>query len=677
MRPESQEPISTEKVKMLARDWVAFCLASPTLAAAPYIDAPVDLDPRFENILPLRESTSAAETAMWRDALEDQLRLSPENRSVRFAALHPFVAAAGNSPYRETSNGKSRERWVGMRRAFRHIAALLIADRLDNLLDIKFELFNLHLAAKWELAAEVFRRASHFLPESELCVLQAHFYFFSVFGPRIEWELFDEGNSGYTFFWPNDVQGFDRSNLDFKSLRSFIAFEHPDILKFDSPAAQAAVTWSINVRAPVEIPQFAYSELSDELLDEEPDTPDGTSGEEGQNGKRKQVTSYDLMRDFVDKEYRCFRLIEPYVLNERQRERLVRALHWLRDGVDLDEEACRPYLPLRARALFVLGRFKEAAEAYGELEDADRFSPTVFSELGYGDWEWSLRMNRCLCLRKTGEHDTAIKLLEEFRGRRPIADGVAWWIAQWYSEQGRYHDAAKWLREELESDFAPRESWQLSTILALETVAQDQKDWGSRAREFLAATPMLDRALRSVISELWPTFSALSKESAERWLGAEWMRSMQTKEFERSLEASVVREYAWVVEYELKSRVFCRFREELKKSRELFEQATKDWYKNIKFLTQKDEVFTLGDMLAAFKDTQVSNEKTDLEFARYLERSAPRFKEAYADVLKTLKTVSQLRNMESHPNPNQADVREMARACRKVLDCFCEPPVVA
>ena len=661
--------MNSEEIKRRVGDWVAYCGRSAQISCLPYIDAPVKIE-GFEFVweTPRRDS---ALIRLWQDALEEQLLRNPANRPLRVAALRPFLAGGLSNPWHTTF--RSTELCL----AFRYLARLCVPEALTSLADLKFELYNLYLAADWHRAAEVLRRIAilDLLPARELYLLRGQFWFLSVFGRRIAFELFNRGFE-YEFFWPIQIPLPEEKAEAVEVARALCVFERPEILAWGSPAHWVLTAWCTNPRAPKPLfvdPDPIFVGDPDEPRNEEPAVLNGNAEERAEEGAQK----------YIHEKYREFEPIAPPELSQNQRERLLDALQNLREGFAGDQVAGRPYLPIIARTLFCLGRFEEAAEKYDELEKLR----LVFVDPITGDmdseWDWLLCFHRCLCLRGAGKQDAAISALAEFAERHTIRLpdspnktlslwGTGWWIAKWYSEQGRYHEAAQFLKTELESLFSPPECWQLSTILALESVARDEEGLAAQARQCLADRPDIQQIMNGMISDMWPAFRTLSPDSALRWLSAIYFSFAEypLKDLKRISLSYAVREYGLVVEQEFKTKIFLVFCSEVKSDRDRSLRARADSHddfdnKFYRFLTGKTEL-TLGAMIHAIEDCQASRVQTDVDFSTFLQIHAPEL----TKVTPALKTVLELRNSATHGNANYDTdtVRRMSTACRAILE---------
>lgn len=543
-----------EKVKQQIEDWVRYCEQSPEILDLPYIDSQVEIDGRFEEIFGDFRRHGTWLISAWRNSLEGRLLDDPANRALRFAALYPFLEGGLSNPYNIPHSLKD------LRPVFHHFAGLCIPDKITSLADLRFELYNQYLAANWERADEIWRRIAllRLLPFRELYLFRGQFWFISVFGRRIEFEL-SNPNFEYEFYWCWPLTEKGEGSI------GFFTFARPECLTWGSPAHWVLTAWCTNPRAPKAV-VFPL----DPLFFRDPDEARPEGG--GPQSKAGQELAL-----FEHEQYREFEPIAPPELSPKQHTRLRNALADLREGFSIDQEINRSYLPLIARTLFCLGRFEEAAEAYDALAKAGPSLQNPINGEPDHEWEWLLCFHRCVCLRRAGQPDAAIDALAQFGERQAIrlpdpinknfrTWGTGWWIAKWHSEQGRYLEAAQYLKAELDSYFSPPESWQLSTILVLESVARDEAALAATTRQYIADRPDIQQIMTGIISDMWPTYGSLSPDSALHWLSAVHLSfgECPLKDLKNIWLSNAVREYGWVLEQELKARIFSVFFEEVR-----------------------------------------------------------------------------------------------------------------
>jgi len=121
-------------------------------------------------------------------AMESRFAASPGDSAVRLAALYPL---------------KGTRYGLHFEAEFRYLAGLCVPERLTSLADLKFELHVSYLTASWDKAEEIFQRIALLgaLKPEALFALRGHFWFVSVFGRQIEFELQQEDVPGCDYFY--------------------------------------------------------------------------------------------------------------------------------------------------------------------------------------------------------------------------------------------------------------------------------------------------------------------------------------------------------------------------------------------------------------------------------------------------------------------------------------------
>jgi len=677
---------------MQMETWVDGCRAFiKSIGAVPYLDDECD---SLQAQLSLASDEKDPEIIKgWRDGFESLLLREPNDVGLRFAARYAFRRGGLCNP---CCIGHHDEPWV---EHFRYLAGLGMQEQLNSLPEFKFELHSLYLAANWERAEQTLARIAslELLPIPELQLLSGQFWFLSVFGRRIEFESDEPFEYAYDFWWPRDLP---------ESLKSKGGYARPELLLPGSQAAWVLTAYCTNPRSPKAI-----------VAPPEPlpyiDTDEG----QPQASEQLQPEGVDI-GGYLHDLYRDFEPLTPPLLSEAQRERLLRAVDHIQQGIPAVPQLASSYAPLLARSHFVLGQFESAADTYRMMID----NPIVFKEKALlppekiaelrsagidaelfatrqKDFEWELWFCYALCYRLQGNSQLAVEYLAEFRERkeRDLPDipesfteegkhlterlkgllrptGVAWWIAKWLSEEGRYDEAANYLREELEGPYSPPESWQLSGILALGTILQEHKGPSDATRRYFAESPSQQKLLGGIIQDMWPTFASLHQDSQLRWLTAVLHVSGDCPlDDARHLWLNIsVKEYGWVLEHELRMRIFDPFRSKVLADPLQTKQAKADYgnYKDdfYRFLFVRDPKIELGGMVHAIEQCGASIVQTDIAFARFLAAYFARLPLQ----IDAMKRATKLRNDATHGNMkfSVSQATEMSRMCRSVLDAL-------
>jgi tetratricopeptide (TPR) repeat protein len=678
--------LDTADIRQRSTAWIEVCrIFLESRDAVPYLD---DIDELRAAYNPLVQEAEGGAIGALADEFERELATDPSDRLRRFAALSSFILGM-------TRKGLDHSQMALWRSGFRHLVSLCIVDKLTILSDLRFELHNSYLARNLRLAEDLLARIAilGLLSACELSLLRGHFWFLSVFGPRIRWELLQHHKFQYDFGWPwrldDDLffQQRRQRKLAFLRLRGveipdelvgdltdeimavhlpdaeggdIAGFCHPDLLQNDSVSEAVLSAWSLNPRSPrVWLPCSKPRPHPDDVYDFD-------SEEEDESPTFAPLTD-DFFRQHAHYEYRDFEPVAPPELSEEQRQRLDRALHNLEEGFLHDQTLACPYAPILARSLFALSHFEKAAQIYS-------------SSCRSLDRQWDVTFLTALCKRLSGKPEAATQVLLEFRERpsSPGEDpglrarnqtGLLWWAAKWLAEEGKYDEAARHLKNEIESQWSPPESWQLSTILALGELEQERERAADAIRKNLAANPDVRRLLEGTVAELWPTFSLLQDDTRLAWLVAINLASLKcpVQGGEREYFRSAIQKYAWSVENELQIGVFTPFRAKVQGDPAAVEQARqlRDFDKPFSgYLLGKGEL-TFGQMITAIERSQRSIVLTDRAFANY----APKLSEL---ILKQMTEVRDWRKVAVHGSGafDSQLMRKTASHCRTILDAI-------
>jgi tetratricopeptide (TPR) repeat protein len=639
------------------QDWIGRCReALAHLSTPPYLDAEI---PELEQNLPFDYETARAKPELvqqFAQTAEKSLALSPGDLGLRLAALYPLRRAAVSIVGELRTFGSY---WATDEESqvFKHLVALCVPERLTGLDEIKFELYNAYLAANWEKAEELFLRLAvlGFLPPSEMFFLRGQFWFLSVFGRQIEFEMSDPDsdlNCEWTFSLPSNWRriGFDQ-------------FPRPELLKKGSPAHWVLMAWSANPKM-VERYANAASRLPQ-------------IGDDGlllEMGEQHHQATPEEQRLLVHQMFRDFKPIEFPTFSDGLKARLTKGVADLCKGGEHDRSLGVNYRPLLARAEFALGNFPDAAKLFKRaLEDKVTFEE---SEDGTTEYQWQLMFSAAWSFRQAGDYQQAVDTL---LSALPWP-GAGWWVAKFYSECGKYEAAAEFLKLESETALPPPESWLLSSTLALGEIAKEQE--GVRAEKFVRElerkSPEFLRVLHGFTQQYWPQFCKLERESQQCWIYAECLihKEPLTPEFLVRDLRSAVKEFGWVLENELRTKIFKPFREQrvhsdrqlLEKSRQRYDCDPNDPF--LAFIVSDRDVervgFTLGQMIKVLEGSVDASNATEDALQRWLKKRFERIHQCIPHMWE----VNSKRREAIHHNPvyKQQDVLSIASLCRQALN---------
>lgn len=651
----------------LMEGWVDQCRAFfGGMSSSPYLDGFYE-GLSDESVLKSKRDESVISS--YEVTAEDFLARYPSDLAVRFAVLFPLREAG------MTFSLSSLRPSPRMQAVFQRLIELCNPDGLTGLPELKFELHNTYLAGQWQRGDEILHRIAVIgaMGAAELSALRGHYMFLSVWGRRIEWELdqcLGDYPENHDCFWPNTLP--NRSELASEKGRQLSllrSFTQPELIEPGSVAHWILTAWATNPRSPKLINIWPQLDFSSPLVP--PVERDDTDGDIS-------------LRTYIQNLYRDFETIAQPKLDQASVERLQHAHINLSAAVTMSSGLGSVYRPVLARALFSLGRFELACTEYEQLRE---LNPTFIhrQELlkgGYREeeenYQWEISFMAALCHKLAGDFEHAVQILEELRCSEIHNFGAAWWAAKWYTERGQYDKASELLEKELAVRFSPPDSWELSTILALGRISDSQQHAHEFAKRLARTNPDLQPMILGVAAQLWPNVARLSHEARDHWLYAAVQLHCPTPIPAAALIAanSAIREFGWILEFELKARVFDQFKNELARNSELRGQALGDSYndwgdKFLKYIAgkSKDGSLSLGSMLGALEGHTASRTATHIEFGRFLETRFPRL----LLTLPRIKTVNDYRDRTSHPDRvfDKATALVVADACRQSIDALC------
>jgi tetratricopeptide (TPR) repeat protein len=586
------------------------------------------------------------------------LAQAPGDMGLRLAALYPLRRAGLSNVFQ----GQSYRYWhvtTGDElKAFKRLVGLCVTEKLNSLIEFKFELHNVYLAAAWDEAREIFSRMAllGLLPPAEMHALRGQFWFLSVFGRQIEYEM---SESDLLCDWVYSLPEAFKRDTEFSRLA------RPELLQEGSPQHQVLVAWCTNPRPPEPIPGPEPPRLAEDGLLFDPsdrDEPAQRHELSAEGGRELPLTLHHKYRDFKP---------VTFGLTGALKDRLV----WAVDDLRLAEKSAghlgARYRPLVARAEFALGNFIEAGAAFDKAFEG-RFAFGK-SETTREDYAWEILFSSAWSYRLAGNYEQAVATLRKGLDSKSPHVGLRWWVAKWYSECGKYAEAAEELRRESEDLIRPPDSWLLSSILALAAVAEGEEDraksFGDRLRR---DSPEIHRLLHSIVAEQWPRFEKLQADCRTAWLYAVWQTYLELPIQGGELHnfRAAIYQYGWILERELRSRIFERFRERVLKDQSLNTKSIQEhhrWPKDdlLCYLQKKQYTLTLGKMIKIIEDASSLRNETEGALVRWLQK---RFPNLNASIPSMKKLNSEWRRVK-HETPayQRSDVVNNSSLCKEAL----------
>lgn len=288
------------------------------------------------------------------------------------------------------------------------------------------------------------------------------------------------------------------------------------------------------------------------------------------------------------------------------------------------------------------------------------------------DYAWEILFSSAWSYRLADDYERAVAIIRKYSG--PLSQYASrWWVAKWYSECGKYEEAAQELKQELEDPLPLPESWLLSSIVALSALVKDEDE---RAKSFADRlrrdSPETVQLLESIIAEQWPRFEKLEPECRDAWLYAVSLTHLKPAIQGGELHnfRTAIHEYGRILERELKIRIFQPFRERVAKdgalhAKSLKEEQTRPEDILLSYIHGKQSSLTLGNMVKVIEDALPSRNETEEALLRWLKK---RFPNIHASISSMKKLNSEWRRAK-HESPlyQRTDVIRIQCLCKEAL----------
>jgi hypothetical protein len=386
--------------------------------------------------------------------------------------------------------------------------------------------------------------------------------------------------------------------------------------------------------------------------------------------------------------YRDFEPLRPLVLLEDQKERLERARDCLLRASKTASVLAQPYEVVLGNVFFHLGDFDRAFLFFGKSNARDFQFENVWSE-SYGrtdesrvfsNYAWELSYFCALCRRLQGNYADSVEILKGLYHSTRHNVGAAWWIARFLLEQGKFSDAASWLRAEMKSEYLPTEDWQLSAAIALAEFVDIDLQVDAFDRQLRHGNPGLHQVVLGLSHQFCPELNVLSEESAKHWLVAVTLLHAKPlfEVSEEAIYAKAATSFAVIAEHEIKRCVFLTFKNRINdpKFAEVVRGERKEYFddKLLAFLVKtKDDFISLNGMGDVIRECQNPGLKIHTEFREHLKNVAPQLALKSDDI----RELADMRDPPSH-EPSLYSRRNALRAaeiCVSLIRCLKNPPI--
>lgn len=319
------------------------------------------------------------------------------------------------------------------------------------------------------------------------------------------------------------------------------------------------------------------------------------------------------------------------------------------------------YRSMLARCCLAIGHFHDAAEHYKQLLDWSGVSlPEKVKVLVYERLTESFRgANRT---------EEATGCLTKCAAEFPDLRGIHNRLADLYADEGKYELAYECLRREVE--LSPELEGELGVRIALALGAVHTAL--GHVEKFLEKNPNIATVIDSMLKSYWPSFLQLSEQARSEWRNGICemyvFPLIVPENRDRCLE-NAAKHFAKVVELEVKSKVFQKFRQSVLEkagTNDLLAVSSREaaWLKNLaKFLVSSGKL-NLEKMTQILQSCSFSTHPAARLFQSWLKQSKP----TLLINSRLLSDICKPRGQATHEEMAPKSAEMMANTCRTLLD---------
>lgn len=340
---------------------------------------------------------------------------------------------------------------------------------------------------------------------------------------------------------------------------------------------------------------------------------------------------------------------------------IIEAIRGFSLGINARADLKNLYSPLLARSYFAKGEFITAAQWYESVAEFVGTTGNLTADIRRLALEASVR-----CYELADRLREAVDVLEKCGREFPTHAGFHVHRARLLARMGKFEEVADSLRAEQERNPNIGEDWRDSTILALGSISP------SGASLFYQQKPETAKGIESVISAFWPGFSRLHPKTREYWIFGVYQANFHSNEqqgFSQSQAEAAVAFLAKAVEWELKTRLFNKWRDSVRQDASLSAvKDTDDTAVLLRFVRSPNPKITLGQMFQCLQRSDKSNDPALSSLRSWANKHCPDvLKSAVLDALREL---SPLSGDAKHTSVQHGDRLRAQELGRKVLEAL-------
>jgi hypothetical protein len=346
-------------------------------------------------------------------------------------------------------------------------------------------------------------------------------------------------------------------------------------------------------------------------------------------------------------------------------ELIIDAIRGFSLGINNRAELKSLYAPLLARSYFAKGEFTTAAELYGYVANV--------VEKGEGEVASIRRLSLeavAKCYEMAALLQEAVNALDECAREFPSQRGLHTRMAMLFARMGNFEQVADCLRAEQQRNPEVGEDWKDSTILALGSIGSSGMAEDRIASIFYQMRPELAKGIEGVVSGLWPDFNRLSPEARQYWAFGAYQANFHSEEqqgFWQNKTDAAVASFAKAVEWELKTRLFNKWRDAVRPN--ILASAAKGGDETLillKFVRNSNPKITLGQMFESLKRSDKSNDPLAFSLRSWTIKNCPDLLKG--TILNAGGDLARLSGDAKHGSIQQGDELRAQELGRKVLE---------
>lgn len=318
-----------------------------------------------------------------------------------------------------------------------------------------------------------------------------------------------------------------------------------------------------------------------------------------------------------------------------------------------------------ARSRSEVGDFHEAAQQYQSLLDNWDYVIKQCGEESNGSPAIELiripDIHRCLvnAWSKSGESEKATTASENWAKACPDDSVPYLRMSEICAQKCEYQSAYEKLREAVDRNSTLNEHLGYRIALALGAIGNSDNSRRKVSSQIQADYPTAIARIQTFLLDYWSTFKELDPQSQAEWATAEFL----LREIPGSARnAGSI--YAWVLEQELKSKVFDKFRDA---APEVYRNSGDKNDQHLVGIWKPEGKITLGELLYTIMNAAKPRSPLMKEFSKWINKNFPKLVDSFQ--LLPIIEIIELRGTAQHKRTfSLDDAKRASQISRQILD---------